>query len=126
MKQIEREANDLRDRIMDLDVDGYAAHAADLDGVAYVGVTTTGDGRRLAEKIRDRLGNRPGVVGVISGTSIVVTVTPAGLERGLSAADLIKLLLAGRGGGSAALAQGKAAGGPADLLVRLRDLTASA
>lgn len=94
MKQIEREANDLRDRLIDLDADRYAAHAVDLDGVAYVGVTTTGDGRRLAEKVTDRLGRRPGVVGVVAGASIVVAVTPTGLERGLSAADLIKLLLA--------------------------------
>ncbi len=50
MKQIEREANDLRDRIMDRDADGYAAHAVDLDGVAYVGVTTTGDGRRSPKR----------------------------------------------------------------------------
>ncbi|MFF0717166.1 alanine--tRNA ligase [Micromonospora sp. NPDC003816] len=126
MKQIEREANNLRDRIMDLDADGYAAHAVDLDGVAYVGVTTTDDGRRLADKVRDRLGRRPGVVGVVAGAGIVVTVTPTGLKRGLSAAGLIKLLLAGRGGGNAALAQGKATGDPTDLLARLRDLTATA
>ncbi|GAA0546101.1 alanine--tRNA ligase [Paractinoplanes ferrugineus] len=123
MKQVEREAHDLRDRIVDLDATDFATHAVDLGGTAYVGVTTTGDGRRLAEKVRDRLGNRPGVVGVIAGAGIVVTVTPAGLERGLSAADLIKHLLAGRGGGSAALAQGKATGDPAELLTRLRDLT---
>ncbi|MDG4795660.1 alanine--tRNA ligase [Micromonospora sp. WMMD1082] len=126
MKQIEREANDLRDRLIDLDAEGYAANAVDIDGVAHVGVTTTGDGRRLAEKIRDRLGRRPGVVGVIAGASVVVAVTPTGVQRGLSAADLIKLLLAGRGGGSAALAQGKATADPADLLLQLRDLTTAA
>ncbi|MEV6347133.1 alanine--tRNA ligase [Actinoplanes sp. NPDC051851] len=123
MRQVEREAGDLRDRLLELDAESYAAQAVDLGGTAYVGVTTTGDGRVLAEKIRHRLGNRPGVIGVVAGTSVVVTVTPAGLERGLSAADLVKLLLAGRGGGTPAAAQGRAAGDPAELLVRLRDLT---
>ncbi|GLZ01585.1 alanine--tRNA ligase [Actinoplanes sp. NBRC 103695] len=126
MKLVEQEAHGLRDRILDLDADGYAAHAVDLAGVAYVGVTTTGDGRRLAEKVSERLGRRPGVIGIVTGPSIVVAVTAAGIERGLSAAALTKLLLAGRGGGSAALAQGKAAGDPAALLVRLRDLLAAA
>ncbi|WP_033341486.1 alanine--tRNA ligase [Catenuloplanes japonicus] len=125
MKQVEREAADLRDRLVDLDAEGYAANAADINSIAYVGVTTTGDGKRLAEKVRDRLGNRPGVVGVVAGTGVAVAVTPSGVERGLSAADLVKLLLAGRGGGSAGFAQGKAIGDPAALLVRLRDLTAA-
>ncbi|WP_067502120.1 alanine--tRNA ligase [Actinoplanes sp. TFC3] len=126
MKQVEREASDLRDRILDLDVDEYAANAVDLGGIAYVGVTTAGDGRRLAEKIAGRLGNRPGVIGVVAGASAVVATTPSAVERGLSAADLIKLLLAGRGGGNAAFAQGKATGDPAQVLARLRELTAAA
>lgn len=125
MRQVEREATDLRDRLLDLDADGYAAHAVDLDGVAFVGVTATGDGKRLAQKVRDRLGNRPAVIGVIAGAAVIVTVNPAGVERGLSAAALIKLLLSGRGGGSAAFGQGKATGDPAGLLTRLRDLIAA-
>ncbi|MEU4160472.1 alanine--tRNA ligase [Actinoplanes sp. NPDC026670] len=126
MKQVEKESEVLRDRLVDLDAEDHAANAVDLDGIAYVGVTTAGDGKHLAEKVRQRLGNRPGVIGVIAGAGIVVTVTPAGAERGLSAAALIKLLLAGRGGGNDAFAQGKATGDPADLLVRLRDLVRSA
>ncbi|WP_326553954.1 alanine--tRNA ligase [Micromonospora sp. NBC_01813] len=126
MKQTEREANDLRDRLIDADAESHASGAVDLDGVAFVGVTATGDGRRLAEKVRDRLGSRPGVVGVVAGPGVVVTVTSAGVERGLSAADLIRQLLAGRGGGNAAFAQGKATGDPTDLLVRLRELTTAA
>ncbi|GIE81733.1 alanine--tRNA ligase [Actinoplanes philippinensis] len=126
MKQVEKEAETLRDRLVDLDAEDFAANAVDVDGIAYVGVTTTGDGKRLAEKVRQRLGNRPGVIGVIAGAGIVVTVTPAAAERGLSAAGLIKQLLAGRGGGNDAFAQGRATGDPADLLVRLRDLTRTA
>ncbi|OWV09521.1 alanine--tRNA ligase [Micromonospora wenchangensis] len=126
LKQTEREADDLRGRLIDLDADTYAANAVDLDGVAYAGITTTGDARRLAEKVRDRLGRRPGVVGVVGGASIVVAVTPAGVQRGLAANDLIKRLLAGKGGGSAASAQGRADADPAELLDRLRDLARAA
>ncbi|MBX7270058.1 alanine--tRNA ligase [Micromonospora sp. Llam7] len=126
LKQTEREANDLRGRLIDLDAATYADDAVDLDGVAYAGVTTSGDARRLAEKIRDRMGHRPGVVGVVAGASIVVTVTPAGVQRGLAANDLIKRLLSGKGGGNAASAQGKASSDPTELLDRLRDLTRAA
>ncbi|SCF19013.1 alanyl-tRNA synthetase [Micromonospora haikouensis] len=126
LKQTEREADDLRGRLIDLDADTYAANAVDLDGVAYAGITTTGDARRLAEKVRDHLGRRPGVVGVVGGASIVVAVTPAGVQRGLAANDLIKSLLAGKGGGNAASAQGKADADPVELLDRLRDLTRAA
>ncbi|MBM2621853.1 alanine--tRNA ligase [Actinoplanes sp. LDG1-06] len=126
MKQVEREAGDLRDRILDLDVAEYTAGALDLGGITYVGVTTTGDGRKLAEKVRDRFGNRPAVIGVIAGSGAVVATTPAAAERGLSAADLVKQLLSGRGGGNDAFAQGKATGSPAELLTRLRDLVAAA
>ncbi|MFY1594753.1 alanine--tRNA ligase [Micromonospora sp. WMMD737] len=126
LKQTEREADELRGRLIDLDADTHAADAVDLDGVAYAGITTTGDARRLAEKVRDRLGRRPGVVGVVAGASIVVAVTPAGVQRGLSANDLIKKLLAGKGGGNAGSAQGKANAEPTELLDRLRDLTRAA
>ncbi|MFI5496881.1 alanine--tRNA ligase [Actinoplanes sp. NPDC051859] len=125
MKQVEREAADLRNRLVDLDAELYADQAVDVDGIAYVGVTSTGDGKSLAEKVRQRLGNRPAVIGVVAGSGIVVAVNPAGIERGLSASNLIKVLLAGRGGGNDAFAQGKAVGDPAELLTRLRDLTAA-
>ena len=38
--------------------------------------------------------------------SLVVTVNGAGRDRGLSAADLVKGALSGRGGGNTELAQG--------------------
>ncbi|MBU2667126.1 alanine--tRNA ligase [Actinoplanes bogorensis] len=126
MKQTEKEAADLRARLLDLDAEEYAAGAVDVGGIAYVGVTITGDGKTLAEKVRNRLGNRPGVIGVLAGPGLVVALTPAAVDRGLSAAHLVKLLLSGRGGGNAGFAQGKATGDPAELLVQLRDLVGAA
>ncbi|MGH3682343.1 MAG: DHHA1 domain-containing protein, partial [Natronosporangium sp.] len=53
---------------------------------------------------------RPGVVAVAARAggkaSLVVAVNAAARERGLSAGDLVKGALSGRGGGSPELAQG--------------------
>ncbi|MEU5867071.1 hypothetical protein ABZ815_38265 [Nonomuraea sp. NPDC047529] len=64
--------------------------------------------RPLAELVRARLPHaRPGVVAVASPEGFVVAVNePAKVSR-VSAAALVKLVLDGRGGGNAALAQGK-------------------
>jgi alanyl-tRNA synthetase len=69
------------------------------------------DVRTLAQEIRGHIpGQRPAVVAVVAAAggkaSLVVTTNGAGRDRGLSAADLVKGALSGRGGGNAELAQG--------------------
>ncbi|WP_163506905.1 alanine--tRNA ligase [Fodinicola acaciae] len=93
-----------------------ASGAEDLDGVAYVATETPegtggGDIRKLAQEIRGRLDpGRPGVVAVAGATdgkaSLVVAITKAAKDSGLSAADLVRGALGGKGGGNADLAQG--------------------
>jgi alanyl-tRNA synthetase len=93
-----------------------ASGAEDLDGVAYVATETPegtggGDIRKLAQEIRGRLDqSRPGVVAVAGASdgkaSLVVAVTKAAKDSGLSAAELVRTALGGKGGGNADLAQG--------------------
>ncbi|MBO0870046.1 MAG: alanine--tRNA ligase, partial [Micromonosporaceae bacterium] len=90
--------------------------ARDVGGVAYVGTeapggTSANDVRTLAQEIRGRIpARRPAVVAVAARSagkaSLVVAVNGAGRDRGLSATDLVKGALSGRGGGNADLAQG--------------------
>jgi len=96
-----------------------AAGAADVNGVAYVAHQvpdgTPADGiRKLALDVRGQLpAGRPGVV-VIAGVpadrpAIVVAVTDAARERGLTAGALVVTatgVLGGRGGGRDDIAQG--------------------
>jgi alanyl-tRNA synthetase len=93
-----------------------ASNAEDLAGVAYVGTevpegTGGGDVRKLAQEVRGRLAaDRPGVVAVAGAAgdkaSLVVAVTKAGVQSGLSAAELVRSALGGKGGGNADMAQG--------------------
>ena len=96
--------------------ESLAAGALDIRGTAFVGTeapegAASGEVRTLAQEIRGKLDPaRPGVVAVTlragGKASLVVAVNRAGTERGISAADLVKGALSGRGGGSAELAQG--------------------
>ncbi len=104
--------------------------------MAYVGTEAPegaagNDVRTLAQEIRGRIDpGRPAVVavGARSGgkASLVVAVNAAARSAGISATELVKGALSGRGGGSADLAQG--GGLPADaapgLLVAVEDLVA--
>ncbi|MCP9213207.1 alanine--tRNA ligase [Streptomyces cucumeris] len=91
-----------------------ATAARDVHGVLTVTTTVEGasdDARALALAVRDRLpAGRPGVVAVGAAHegkgSLVLTVTPAARDTGLSAADLVRRLLGGRGGGTSETAQG--------------------
>jgi len=73
--------------------------------------------RTLAQEIRGKIDSgRPAAVAVAARAngkaSLIVAVNAAAKSRGLSAADLVKGALSGRGGGNADLAQG--GGLPAD------------
>ncbi|MFF8831208.1 alanine--tRNA ligase [Streptomyces sp. NPDC015131] len=88
-----------------------AGGATEVDGTLLVTATTegaAGEARALATAVRDRLpGARAGAVAVGTPAGVVVVaLNKAALAAGLSAADLVKRLLDGRGGGSPELAQG--------------------
>ena len=122
LREAERELEKLRAQLILSDVGALAAAAREVRGVGFVGTeapegTSANDLRTLAQEIRGRMpADRPAVVAVASRAggkaSLVVAVNGAARDRGLHAADLVKGALAGRGGGSAELAQG--GGVPAD------------
>jgi alanyl-tRNA synthetase len=137
LRDAEKELEKLRAQLVLGSAAGLAAGARDINGVAYVGTEApegakANDVRTLAQEIRDKItSGRPAVVAVAvrSGgkASVVVAVNGPARTRGLSATDLVKGALSGRGGGSAELAQGggvPAAEAPA-LLATIEKLTAS-
>ncbi|GAA3875317.1 alanine--tRNA ligase [Saccharothrix violaceirubra] len=95
-----------------------ADQALDVRGVAVValalpGGTAAGDLRTIATEVRNRLGNRPGVVGLFAPdgdkVSFVVGTTAAARDLGLAAGKLVPAFapaVGGRGGGKPDLAQG--------------------
>jgi alanyl-tRNA synthetase len=140
LREAEKELEKLRAQLVLGNVSALADAAADVAGVAFVAVevpegTSGNDARTLAQEVRGRLsargGDRPAVVAVASRAggkaSLVVAVTEAAKALGLSAGELVKGALAGRGGGNADLAQG--GGVPAEqapiLLVEVERLVGS-
>jgi alanyl-tRNA synthetase len=133
LRHAEKELEQLRGQLVLGNAAGLASGAVDVRGTGFVGTeapegTAGNDVRTLAQEVRGRLDQaRPAVVAVVARSggkaSLVVAVNPAARERGMSAADLVKRALSGRGGGSAELAQG--GGVPADrapgLLTAVRD-----
>ncbi len=116
LRDAEKELEKLRAQMV-LGAAGALADAAkDVRGVAYVGTEAPegaagNDVRTLAQEIRGKIDPaRPAVVAVAARAngkaSLVVAVNAAAKSRGLSAADLVKAALPGRGGGNADLAQG--------------------
>jgi alanyl-tRNA synthetase len=121
LRDAERELEKLRAQLVLGNAGALADQARDVRGVAFVGTeapegTSANDVRTLAQEVRGRLTAGPAVVAVTARAggkaSLVVAVNPAARERGISAADLVKGALSGRGGGSPELAQG--GGLPAD------------
>jgi alanyl-tRNA synthetase len=116
LREAEKELEKLRAQLVLANVGALVDGARDVGGVSYVGIeapegTGGNEVRTLAQEIRGRMpADRPGVVAVTvrSGgkTSLVVATNPAARDRRLSAADLVKGSLSGRGGGSPELAQG--------------------
>jgi alanyl-tRNA synthetase len=127
LRDAEKELEKLRAQLVLGNAAGLADGARDVAGVAYVGTeapegTAAGDVRTLAQEIRGKItAARPAVVAVAARSggkaSLVVAVNGAGRDRGLSASDLVKGALSGRGGGNADLAQG--GGVPAEEAPRL-------
>ena len=95
-----------------------ASGAKDVNGVAVVAArapdgTGAKDLQKLAVDIRGRLTGRPAVVAVVAATDgklpLVVALSPAAVDRGLTAGALLNAvtaLIGGRGGGKPDLAQG--------------------
>ncbi|WP_412747116.1 alanine--tRNA ligase [Krasilnikovia sp. MM14-A1004] len=122
LRDAEKELEKLRAQMVLGGAAALAGQAKDLRGVAYVGTEAPegaagNDVRTLAQEIRGKIdAARPAVVAVASRAngkaSLIVAINAAAKSRGLSAADLVKGALSGRGGGNADLAQG--GGVPAD------------
>jgi alanyl-tRNA synthetase len=127
LRDAEKELEKLRAQIVLGGAGALAGQARDLRGVAYVGTeapegAATNDVRTLAQEIRGKIdAARPAVVAVAARSngkaSLIVAINAAAKSRGLSAADLVKGALSGRGGGNADLAQG--GGVPADQVTAL-------
>ncbi len=116
LRDAERELEKLRTQLVLAGAGGLADAAKDVHGVAYVGTeapegTSANEVRTLVQEIRGRIpADRPAVVAVTARAggkaSLVVGLNAAAKGRGLSAQDLVKGALSGRGGGNADLAQG--------------------
>ncbi|MFC4106053.1 alanine--tRNA ligase [Micromonospora zhanjiangensis] len=116
LRDAEKELEKLRAQLVLGGAGALAAQARDVRGTAYVGTEAPegaagNDVRTLAQEIRGKIDPvRPAVVAVAARSggkaSLVVATNPAAKQRGLSAADLVKGALSGRGGGNADLAQG--------------------
>jgi alanyl-tRNA synthetase len=107
MKQAERQAQELRERLLRAEAAAVAETAHDLGPALLATARTDLDPRALAELVRERLADRAAVVATVSPGSFVVALNQGALDAGLSAATLVRTVLDGKGGGSAVLAQGR-------------------
>jgi alanyl-tRNA synthetase len=116
LRNAEKELEKMRAQMVLANAGGLVDAAKNLDGVAYVGTEApegagVNDVRTLAQEIRGKFdAARPAVVAVTARSggkaSLIVAINGAAKTRGLSASDLVKAALSGRGGGNADLAQG--------------------
>jgi alanyl-tRNA synthetase len=118
LRDVDKELAELRAQQSVAAAGQLAAAAKDVGDVVVVTGSPAGlsggDLRTLALDVRGRLpGDRPGVVLLASEAggkvALVAALTPAALERGLSANDVLRAAAApvgGRGGGKADVAQG--------------------
>jgi len=129
LRDAEKELEKLRAQLVLSGAAAIAAEAVDVRGTAYVGTeapegAAMSDVRTLAQEVRGKLDpSRPAVVAVAARAggkaSLVVAVNQAARARGVSASDLVKGALSGRGGGNPELAQG--GGVPAEQAPALLD-----
>ena len=136
LRDAEKELEKLRAQMVLANAGGLAGAAKDVHGVALVTTeapesASTADVRTLVQEIRGRLDpGRPGVAALSARSggkaSLVVAVNSAARSAGISAKELVKSALSGRGGGSDDLAQGGgvAADAAPGLLVAVEDLVA--
>ncbi|OJF12248.1 alanine--tRNA ligase [Couchioplanes caeruleus] len=127
LRDAEKELEKMRAQMVLGGAGTLAAQARDLRGVAFVGTeapegAATNDVRTLAQEIRGKIdAGRPAVVAVAARSngkaSLIVAINAVAKDRGLSASELVKGALSGRGGGNADLAQG--GGVPADQVAAL-------
>ncbi|GAA4927153.1 alanine--tRNA ligase [Actinoplanes utahensis] len=116
LRDAEKELEKLRAQMVLGGAGALAEQARDVRGVAYVGTEAPegaagNDVRTLAQEIRGKIdAARPAVVAVTARAngkaSLIVAINAAAKSRGVSAQDLVKAALSGRGGGNADLAQG--------------------
>ncbi|GAB2770270.1 alanine--tRNA ligase [Amycolatopsis magusensis] len=117
LRSAEKEIEQLKTRQVLGSAGELADKAADLGGVSLVAEQLDGvDGnglRALATEIRNRLGNRPGVVALFSPAgekvSFVVATTAGARDKGFAAGKLVPRFaeaIGGRGGGKPDMAQG--------------------
>ncbi|MCH7231805.1 alanine--tRNA ligase [Glycomyces sp. L485] len=116
LKDAEKELAQLRSQIVLSKAADYANEAKQVGAVKVATVkapdgTKGGDVRRLAMQIRSHLPEtEPGVAAVVATAggkaSVVVGVNAAAKAQHVSAADLVKSALSGRGGGNEDIAQG--------------------
>jgi alanyl-tRNA synthetase len=116
LRDADKELEKLRAELVMANAESLAKTARQVGNFWFAGVeapegASANDVRTLAQRIRDKLPRtQPTVVAVASQTggktSVVVAINPAARNHGASAAELVKLSLSGRGGGSPDLAQG--------------------
>ncbi|GAB3659645.1 alanine--tRNA ligase [Glycomyces tarimensis] len=116
LKDAEKELAQLRSQIVLSKAADYANEAKQVGAVKVASVkapdgTKGGDVRRLAMQIRSHLPEaEPGVAAVVATAggkaSVVVGVNAAAKAQHVSAAELVKSALSGRGGGNDDIAQG--------------------
>ncbi|MEU7525531.1 alanine--tRNA ligase [Saccharothrix sp. NPDC042600] len=118
LRNAEKELERVRAAQLMSSAGSLAEQALDVRGVALVALalpegTAAADVRTLAGEVRNRLGDRPGVVGLFAPdgdkVSFVVATTAAARDLGLAAGKLVPAFapaVGGRGGGKPDLAQG--------------------
>ena len=117
LKAAEKQIANLKAAQLAGSIGGIVDGAVDHDGLWLVNThldgVDAGELRGLAMQVRDKLGDRPGVVALFGGAgekqAVVVATNAAARERGAKAGALVGLAaqaLGGRGGGKDDLAQG--------------------
>jgi alanyl-tRNA synthetase len=120
IKQLESELGKLRREEQRLEIDQLAGAMVDVEGVKLlVDVKSSADAgelRELALRLRNRFANEPAAVVLVGGadgkTVLVAALTNPLVQRGVTAADLVKPLAAAAGGNAGGKPELAMGGGP--------------